>query len=89
MPEVAKGYERREEICRLQDHSTAVEHHTAVVRGRSVNAVRDLKTTGGPNIAVPGSGSIAAQLGEAGLVDEYQFVVLVCNRALRPANPPT
>jgi dihydrofolate reductase len=38
--------------------------------------VRDLKTTGGPNIAMLGSGSIAAQLGEVGLVDEYQFVII-------------
>src|SRR5580692_4128589 len=29
-----------------------------------------------PDIAVLGSGSIAAQLGEARLVDEYQFVVV-------------
>jgi hypothetical protein len=38
--------------------------------------VRDLKTTGGPNIAVLGSGSIAAQLGEAGLLDEYKSVII-------------
>jgi hypothetical protein len=51
------------------------EQHTAV-RGRSVNAVHDLKTTGGPNSAVLGSGSIAVQLGEVRLVDEYQFVII-------------
>jgi dihydrofolate reductase len=38
--------------------------------------VQKLKQTSGANIAVLGSGSIAALLGEAGLVDEYQFVMI-------------
>jgi dihydrofolate reductase len=41
-----------------------------------VAAVRELKAGDGPGIAVLGSGSIAAQLGAAGLVDEYQFVIV-------------
>jgi dihydrofolate reductase len=41
-----------------------------------VREVRALKDSDGPGIAVLGSGSIASQLGEAGLVDEYQFVVV-------------
>ena len=36
--------------------------------------MRELKAGDGPGITVLGSGSVAAQLGEAGLVDEYQFV---------------
>ena len=35
-----------------------------------------LKASDGPGITVLGSGSIAAQLDEAGLVDEYQFVIV-------------
>jgi len=38
--------------------------------------VRDLKAGDGPGITILGSGSVAAQLGAAGLVDEYQFVIL-------------
>jgi len=41
-----------------------------------VKAVEDLKASDGPDIAVLGSGSVAAQLGESGLVDEYQFVII-------------
>ena len=39
-------------------------------------AVRALKASDGPGITLLGSGSVAAQLGEAGLVDEYQFVII-------------
>jgi len=35
-----------------------------------------LKGEPGPNITILGSGSIVAQLGEADLVDEYQFVII-------------
>ncbi|HVY46813.1 MAG TPA: dihydrofolate reductase family protein, partial [Minicystis sp.] len=34
------------------------------------------KAEDGRGVTVLGSGSVAAQLGEAGLVDEYQFVVV-------------
>lgn len=44
--------------------------------GALVAAVRALKATEGPGITVLGSGSVAAQLGAAGLVDEYQFVIV-------------
>jgi dihydrofolate reductase len=49
---------------------------TSLLRGDLVTAVRELKTGDGPGIAVLGSGSVAAQLGEARLVDEYQFVII-------------
>ncbi len=45
-------------------------------QGDLMEAVRDLKSSDGPDIAVLGSGSVAAQLGEAGLVDDYQFVII-------------
>src|SRR5208283_4660945 len=41
-----------------------------------VRSVRDLKAGEGPDITVLGSGSVAGQLGEARLVDEYQFVII-------------
>ena len=51
-------------------------HNTHVLKGDLVMAVRDLKVGTGPGITVLGSGSVVAQLGEAGLVDEYQFVII-------------
>jgi dihydrofolate reductase len=51
-------------------------NNTQLLAGDLLEAVRALKAADGPGIAVLGSGSVAAQLGEAGLVDEYQFVVI-------------
>ncbi len=44
--------------------------------GDAVTAVRALKASAGPDLAVLGSGGLAAQLGAAGLVDDYQFVIV-------------
>jgi len=51
-------------------------NNTHLLKGDLVTAVRDLKAGAGPNITVLGSGSVVAQLGDAGLVDEYQFVII-------------
>ena len=75
MPEVAKGMNaaRKYIVSRTIQPSWS---NTKLLEGDPVKAVRALKKTVGPNLAVLGSGSIAAQLGEAGLVDEYQFVII-------------
>jgi dihydrofolate reductase len=39
-------------------------------------AVQQLKAASGTDITLLGSGDIATQLGELGLVDEYQFVII-------------
>ena len=51
-------------------------HNTHLLQGDLVEAVRGLKASDGPSITVLGSGSVAAQLGEARLVDQYQFVII-------------
>jgi dihydrofolate reductase len=51
-------------------------NNTHLLKGELTKAVRDLKESNEPDITVLGSGSVAAQLGEAGLVDEYQFVII-------------
>ena len=50
--------------------------NTRLLKGDLVPAVRELKSTDGPDITVLGSGSVSAELGEAGLVDGYQFVII-------------
>jgi dihydrofolate reductase len=75
MPEVAKGMNAAKKYVvsrTIQPEWT----NTHLLQGDLVHAVGDLKKTVGPNIAVLGSGTVAAQLGEAGLVDEYQFVIV-------------
>ena len=50
--------------------------NTHLLKGELITAVRELKNGDGPGIAILGSGSVAAQLGATGLVDEYQFVIV-------------
>lgn len=50
--------------------------NTKLLEGDLLQAVRALKATEGLGITLLGSGSVAAQLGAAGLVDEYQFVIV-------------
>ncbi len=50
--------------------------NTHLLKGDLLNALQDVKATDGPDITLLGSGSVAAQLGEASLVDEYQFVII-------------
>jgi len=49
---------------------------THLLKGGLVEAVRALKQQEGAGLTLLGSGNVATQLGEAGLVAEYQLVVL-------------
>ena len=75
MPAVAKGMN----AARKYLVSRTIEpkwNNTHLLKGDLVAAVREMKAGGGPGVTILGSGSVAAQLGEAGLVDEYQFVIV-------------
>jgi dihydrofolate reductase len=75
MPIVAKGMN----AARKYVASRTIQptwNNTVLVKGDLVKAVRELKASDGPGIAVLGSGDLAAQLGQAGLVDLYQFVII-------------
>ena len=50
-------------------------HNTTLLKGDLSAEVRKLKQQPGPDIVIMGSGSIVAQLAEAGLIDEYQIVL--------------
>lgn len=49
--------------------------NTTLLKGELTAQVRQLKQQPGPNIVIMGSGSVVAQLADAGLVDEYQIVL--------------
>lgn len=49
--------------------------NTKLVKGDLVEAVRAMKSEPGEGMTLMGSGSIVAQLAQAGLIDEYQLVV--------------
>jgi len=75
MPVVAKGMN----AARKYVASTTLEptwNNTQRLKGDLLAAVRELKAGDGPGVTVLGSGNVVAQLGAAGLVDEYQFVIV-------------
>lgn len=75
MPTVARGMNAAKKYL-VSRTIQPTWNNTQLLKGHLVEAVRSLKASEGPGIAVLGSGSVAAQLGEAGLVDEYQFVII-------------
>jgi dihydrofolate reductase len=75
MPEVAKGMNAAEKYVASRTIKP-IWNNTHLLGADLVKSVRDIKAGGGPDITVLGSGSVAAQLGEARLVDEYQFVII-------------
>jgi dihydrofolate reductase len=50
-------------------------NNTTLFKGDLAGEVRRLKQEPGPNIVIMGSGSIVAQLADAGLIDEYQIAL--------------
>ncbi len=75
MPAVAKGMNAARKYVASKTIQPAW-NNTHLLKGDLVHAVKDLKASEGPGITILGSGSVVAQLGEAGLVDEYQFVII-------------
>lgn len=74
MPVIAKGINAAKKYVASRTLVPTWNNTTAL---RDLVAdVRALKATSGPGLVVLSSGSIAAQLGDAGLVDEYQFVIV-------------
>jgi dihydrofolate reductase len=75
MPVVAKGMN----AARKYVASTTIQPtwtNTHLLKGDLLTAVRALKASDGAGLTVLGSGNVAAQLGAAGLVDQYQFVII-------------
>src|SRR5579862_4593146 len=75
MPEVAEGMNRSRKVVFSRRFAKVDWQNTRLMQGELVAEVRKLKLESGPAMAILGSGSIAAQLAAAGLIDEYQFVV--------------
>src|SRR6185437_3593439 len=76
LPEVADGMNRRRKIVFSKTLRDASWANTSVVNEDVAAYVRKLKEEAGPDLAVLGSGTIVSQLAQAGLVDEYQFVIV-------------
>lgn len=75
MPDVAEGMNRMPKWVASRTLTQPGWANTQVLQGDLPEAVRKLKMASGPDIAIPGSGSVVAQLAEIGLLDEIQIVV--------------
>jgi dihydrofolate reductase len=75
MPDVARGMNAAKKYVASRTIRPTWAN-SELLEGDLVTAVRALKQGPGTGITLLGSGSLAAQLGEAGLVDEYQFVII-------------
>jgi dihydrofolate reductase len=75
MPEVAKGMNAAKKYV-VSKTLQPTWNNTQLLHGELVTATRNLKAVPGPDVVVLGSGSVATQLGAAGLIDEYQFVII-------------
>ncbi|MFN2527788.1 MAG: dihydrofolate reductase family protein [Candidatus Baltobacteraceae bacterium] len=53
----------------------AAWRNTTLVKTDLLDEIRALKTGGGENLAILGSGSIVSQLAQAGLIDDIQIVI--------------
>lgn len=51
-------------------------NNTQLLEGELIASIRSLKSSDGPGLTVLGSGSIVVQLADAGLVDEYQLLIV-------------
>jgi dihydrofolate reductase len=75
MPAVARGMNAAKKYV-VSKTIEPTWQNSELLAGELTKAVAQLKASKGPDITVLGSGSVAAQLGEAGLVDAYQFVIV-------------
>ena len=60
-------------VSRTMDNASW--NNTTLLKGDLAAEVGKLKQEAGPNIVIMGSGSIVAQLADAGLIDEYQIAL--------------
>jgi len=75
MPAIAEGMNKSEKIVFSRTMKKADWNNTRVVKDNMIEEIKKLKKTSDKGMCILGSGSITNQLAEAGLIDEYQFMV--------------
>jgi len=74
-PVVAKKMNETSKIVFSKTLDEAPWTNTDLLKGDLAEEVKKLKGEEGPPLTILGSGSVVAQLAEAGLIDEFQIVV--------------
>jgi len=75
-PDVAKHMNRRPKFVVSKTLRKSEWQNTTVLSGDLVEEIQRLKARAGDPITILGSGSIVSQLAQAGLIDEYQVLVM-------------
>lgn len=74
-PVVAEGMNKAEKIVFSRSLENASWNNTRIIRENMIEAIRSMKQTPGKNMTLLGSGSILTQFADAGIIDEYQFMI--------------
>ncbi|MEO8201568.1 MAG: dihydrofolate reductase family protein [Gemmatimonadota bacterium] len=74
-PAVAEGMNNLPKVVFSRTLTSVSWKNTRLIKGDLVTETRKLKNEPGNDLVILGSGSIVAQLAEAGLIDEYQLIV--------------
>jgi len=75
MPDVAERMNNLPKIVFSRTMNEALWQNTKLVKDDPVGEMRKMKNEEGDGMVIFGSGMIVSQLSQAGLVDEYQFIV--------------
>jgi dihydrofolate reductase len=74
-PKVAEGINNLPKVVFSRTLAEATWQNTRLVKADMVAEVRKMKQEPGPDMVILGSGSLVAQLGQEGLIDEVQVLV--------------
>lgn len=75
MPAVAEHMNNLSKVVFSRTLEKATWNNTRLVKDNILEEVRRMKQEPGSDMTILGSGTIVSQLAEAGLIDDYQFVV--------------
>jgi len=74
-PHVAERMNQTRKIVFSRTLDSAGWNNTILVKGDMAASMRRMKTEAGKPMVILGSGSVVSQLAQAGLIDEFQFVL--------------
>ncbi|MGH8977189.1 MAG: dihydrofolate reductase family protein [Acidimicrobiia bacterium] len=76
MPEVAEQMNKLPKVVFSRTLDRASWDNTELIADDVVPTMEQRKAASGPDMIILGSGTVVSQLTQAGLIDEYQFVVI-------------
>jgi len=74
-PVMAEGMNKAEKIVFSKTLDKAEWNNTWLIKDDMIAAIKNLKQQHGKDMIILGSGTIVTQLAEAGLIDEFQFMI--------------